>query len=219
MFNKVVDAVVWDDCRKPGRRESFAAEYVFDEGFSSLDECAGILVDPEKYVYLWFCDQWYAINGRGRKSWLVITKNSCYEVSRGRVLKTLLPVYNFKETFFHDSGRKRWPAGIFLDLVHIDPNLELQGCDGIPAKSLVETSNAAFMFGSLFFSSALRLDYDCLSHVLPHYFEGKELERKWNVADRLMQDHAFSWNPFTGECYRSEEECEVRAIKRLAQEK
>lgn len=199
-MRKKVTPISWPDCRKSGHILHFDAEYDFDSGFAQQDMCKSVIPDADKYVYLLFCGQWYAINGRGARSWQVVTAENCYEWNAGSIKVVPLPEYEFPDINYHDAGRSRWQPGIFRDLVLIDNRLTLFDSACSMIHQLTEISNAVCMFGSLFFSTELPLFADeLLERVLPYYFEGDMLERKWEEADRLSRGNVYSWNPFTGE--------------------
>lgn len=204
-YGKRVSSISWDDYRSCDNKKEFDAEYIFDDGFDSIDEIKAALPEPEKYVYVRFCDQWYAVNGRGRSFWLVVAADKCYECSSGIIRIFPLAAYSFPKIHYHDAGRSRWREGVFLDLVRIDPDIEVQSADGQPAGDLTEASNTIIMFGSLFFTGELLVGSDgILNNVLPYYYGGDDLDKKWAEADRLRRSMVYSWNPFTGECSHSE---------------
>jgi len=200
MYGKRVDAVLWNDFDNPVRgedkRTKFIANYIFDDGFASLEECASAVPDPEKWAYVCFCENWYAINAQSYISLISVSKEAVYVKESFDTISRQKKIPKFIRS--HDIGPVFWANGIFCDLADIDPYLMVVRYDGVPFLDIVTISNTVVAFGMLFFATDICIRTDnYVWHVFPHYFSSNSMKYKIEKI-RNLRKHGFQyWNPFS----------------------
>ena len=213
MFGKRVVAVIWNEMsRQSGdKRTRFVAYYLFDDGFSSLSECKQNVPEPEKWAYVCFCDNWYAVNSDSYHRTIIATKENIILNEDEIEIIDKIPPYLSP----HRINQRLWMNGIYLDLETIDSNLKVVDSDG-HFPDPVTISNTIVTFGIPCFISEICIRRDTYAkHILTHYFNDRSLECQLEEIKELRDEGYEYWNPFNGE--RSSNEKEHRRNKRTSE--
>lgn len=197
MFGKRVKALIWNDFL-PGQSDArrwFVANYIFDDGFASLEECKEAVPSPEMWAYVCFCDNWYAVNADSYYRLIVVSKENIH-ISTGQWQKAdSIP----SDIEFHDIGQKLWTQGIFSDFKVIDPALCVVDSEGYQFDA-VTTSNTVVAFGIPFFTNFIKIKNDrYVRHILAHYYNDNSMAEKM-MRVRELREYGFEyWNPMSDE--------------------
>ena len=198
-YGKRVSSIVWNDIKRYERKDRFVAEYVFDDGFSTLESCKAAVPVPEHYAYIFFCGQWYAINCHDFRATILVTAERCHEKIGDKIRRYKCARYVFPVTAAHFTGLRRWRSGIYRDLCHIDSALYVADCNGKLLDDRYAISNTVTAFGLMFFVTEICIRSDAyLGNVLPYYFSEASLEIMWERIERLRRKMVQFWNPYTG---------------------
>lgn len=222
-YGKRVNAIIWNDSRRRDPRTRFVANYIFDDGFDSLDECATAVPRPADYAYVCFCGQWYAVNLVSYHREIVVSREFCHykrdwdPVRRCSVSeKIAISEFDFPDTMHTDPGRSAWKRGIRTDLERIDADILVCDVSGRPFADRVFINNSIIAFGICFFTNEISIKTDSYVYVvLNHYFGARSVEHfAFSVLPELRKSGVCYWNPYTDDCSYTDSERQAKRRKR-----
>lgn len=203
MIGKRVSAVIWNDTKNPARgankRTRFIASYILDDGYGDIESCKEAVPHPERWAYVCFCGNWYAVNAQSYDLIQLVSKDAVHK-KRGYAQHE---VYSPEEAEFphlypHSIGPKYWVDGIYRDFLRIDPNLQVVDHNGIPFGDILTVSNTVVVIGIFFFATDVcirRPGY--VNHVLTHYYNDRSMEERLEKIEVLKGLGIEFWNPFS----------------------
>lgn len=224
MFVKKVQAVIWTSPYDMDARRDFKATYVFDDGYESLDECTSKIkelgYDPKLFVFVKFCEQFYAVNICSYYSYVVISRKSLiYNKDHRDKEMTIVPL----GTSPADRGdlpeikmlaqHNFWTPGIQQDLQLIDPNVSMTW-NGMPVDDrTILFNNILITLGREFFITEICIKTDnYVEHVFRNYYNENSMALKRREIEKCRRDGYQYYNPFTGSKSRDYTEARAKYI-------
>ena len=204
MFGCRCRAVIWNDVRNPARglvkRTDFVANYIFDDGYPTLEECKAVVPQPEKWAYVLFHNNWYAVNAQSYRKAIVVSKEHAFvKMSRDghfRCLQQEAPIPEILE--IHNIGPGHWVDGIYCDLLRIDPEISVVRHDGHPYTDAMTISNTVVVVGIQFFATDICIrNGNYVNHAFKHYFNDRSMEDQLEIIRDLRDQGIEYLNPFT----------------------
>lgn len=152
MYGKRCNAIIWNDTNNSARRpvdvrSRFVANYIFDDGFSSLEECKNTVPEPEKWAFVRFCGNWYAVNMYSYHSLIVVSKDFVYTSTYKKYNRSYHERYAREDYVYpsslreHYAGDSEWRDGIFQDLRRITDDIVVVKHNNIPYQTMRTIKN------------------------------------------------------------------------------
>ena len=230
MFARKMQSVLWNDEKalREGRvaKRNFESLYVFDDGYETKEELIGVIttagIIPNRFVYICFCEMWYAVHIYTYERYLVISKESIYyrfhnSFEPGPLRSDGFPEGTVRYILPCTAHNKKWQDGVARDILMADPDIHVEYADGSTVRDTsILWNNTVITFGRMFFAREIRITTDSYtSHVLSNYYNDRSLNFEYDRILQLRREGYMYYNPFTGEASKTPKERSAKEKMRL----